>query len=132
MFHSTWAARYITWLLINMMPKGVVFSCLFFSDVSRYSFSDRRPFCSQNPSGHWCQPLLRARLSWVICSVPVNIGIHFLLSAKLLLCRVVLTEHEQETVLCITSCLMVVVGLHTVPSCVDPAIVSSEFLVLAC
>lgn len=43
-----------------------------------------------------------------------------------------LTEHEQEAVLCRTSCLMVGVGLHTAPSCVDPTAVSPEFLVRAC
>ncbi len=30
--HQTWAARYTTWVLINLMPKGVVF--LFFSYAS--------------------------------------------------------------------------------------------------
>ncbi len=29
--HATWAARYNTWLLIKLTPKGVVFSFLFFS-----------------------------------------------------------------------------------------------------
>ncbi len=29
----TWAARYNTWLLIKLTPKGVVFSFLFFSQV---------------------------------------------------------------------------------------------------
>ncbi len=28
---SSWEARYNTWLLIQLMPKGVVFSFLFFS-----------------------------------------------------------------------------------------------------
>jgi len=28
---TTWAARYNTWLLNKLMPKGVVFSFLFFS-----------------------------------------------------------------------------------------------------
>jgi len=29
--HFAWAARYNTWLLIKLTPKGVVFSFLFFS-----------------------------------------------------------------------------------------------------
>ena len=31
-----WAARYNTWLLIKLSPKGVVFSFLFFSSQSAY------------------------------------------------------------------------------------------------
>ena len=34
-----WAARYNTWHLIKLTPKGVVFSFLFFSDVLRHMHS---------------------------------------------------------------------------------------------
>jgi len=34
MWQSLWAARYKTWRLIKLTPKGVVFSLLFFSFLS--------------------------------------------------------------------------------------------------
>ncbi len=65
--------------------------------------------------------------SWVICS-----DIHFMLDATPCICNVVLTAHEQGTVARRTTCLMVGAGLHTVPSCVNPAAVSPGLLALAC
>ncbi len=69
--------------------------------------------------------------SWVICSVSASNDTSCLTLTPCI-CYGVLTAPEQEAVLCTASCLMVVVGLHTVPSCVDPAADYPGFLVLAC
>jgi len=53
MEHTRWAARYNTWLLIKLTPKGIVFSLLFWS-----THTDMQPSIAYSAALYCCHALL--------------------------------------------------------------------------